>query len=293
MQDAVAASQSRELAAYPEDYVRFIILGSARTGSNMLVQALNSSPHLKCFREIFNWQLDYVDFYLDGYDKFDAQDAALRERDPMRFLHERIFCQQPEEIHAVGFKFQYGHVWGFPALLERLAQDAELHVLHLKRRNLLLQLLSLKRAQTTGVWFERRRLRPALARALTASRHPLQAARKLSTLLRRRKPGRLAPSMRMAVSVQELLNFISRTEIAGRHFESQFRKHPTLALFYEDMIVQRDSVYKRTQLFLGVEPRSLTTTLRRQNPEPLRELLANYDELYDTFRHTPHAWMFE
>ena len=33
--------------------------------------------------------------------------------------------------------------------------------------------------------------------------------------------------------------------------------------------------------------------MRRQNPEPLRELLANYDELYEAFRGTPYAAFFD
>ncbi len=77
------------------------------------------------------------------------------------------------------------------------------------------------------------------------------------------------------------------------HFDELFRDHPTLEVFYEDVLEQRDEVFNQVQSFLGVPPKRLTVTLRRQNPEPLRELLENYDELYKAFCNTPHAWMFD
>ncbi len=42
-----------------------------------------------------------------------------------------------------------------------------------------------------------------------------------------------------------------------------------------------------------MEPKRLTVRLRRQNPEPLRELIENYDELYAAFKDSPHAAFFD
>ena len=44
---------------------------------------------------------------------------------------------------------------------------------------------------------------------------------------------------------------------------------------------------------LGVEPEPLTVNLVKQNPEPLPELLSNYDELFEAYRYSKHAWMFD
>ncbi len=77
------------------------------------------------------------------------------------------------------------------------------------------------------------------------------------------------------------------------HFDNFFRGHPSLALFYEDVIERPDEEFSRAQAFLDAEPAPLTVTSRRQNPEPLRDLLENYDELRDAFRDTPHAAFFE
>ena len=66
-----------------------------------------------------------------------------------------------------------------------------------------------------------------------------------------------------------------------------------LPLFYEDLVEQRDETFRQAQEFLGVEPGPLTVSLVKQNPEPLPELLENYDELLAEYRYSKHAWMFD
>ena len=103
----------------------------------MLAQALNSSRDIVCFGEVFNYTLDFVMYNVEGYDNYNAEDLALQQRDPIGFLQERIFCEYPGEIRAVGFKYHYGQIWGYPGLLKRLIEDTEIRVVHLERRNLL------------------------------------------------------------------------------------------------------------------------------------------------------------
>lgn len=293
MRELNPESKRRSLATDAVDYVRFLVLGEARTGSSVLVQALNSSPHVRCFREVFNADVDFVDFQMDGYDNFSAQDLALRSGDPLAFLRERIFCPHPDPVRAVGFKLLYGQVWSFPNVLDRLVEDTEIRVLHLRRRNLLRALVSLQMAQRTGVWLEDRRSMLSWAKALTALRHPLRATTRLPRLLRPATPFRKAPPVQVTISEQEFLTFMVRTEMTASHFDNLFREHPKLTVFYEDLLDRREEVFHQAQAFLGLDPRPLTVTLRRQNPELLRDLLANYDELYEAFRGTPYAWMFE
>ena len=303
MGETNATSNQEALVAGSTDYVRFIVLGDARTGSSMLVQALHSSPHIRCFREIFNWKQHFVDFHMEGYDKSNERDWSQRKRDPGGFLRERIFCQHPEAIRAVGFKFLYVHTMGFQGLHELLAGDRQLRVLHLRRRNLLRKLVSLKIAQATGSWLQEERLEftqnsapsAALSNALRAFRLPLKVARALKRLsLRRRssrarKPFADSPRVRLKISAEELTTFSVRTETRAAHFDELFRDHPKLTLFYEDILDHREDVFNQAQSFLGIEPGPLTVTLSKQNPQPLRELLENYDELYEAVRNRPYA----
>lgn len=76
------------------------------------------------------------------------------------------------------------------------------------------------------------------------------------------------------------------------HFDHVFRDQPRLGVWYEDMVDRQEDVFGEVQSFLGLEPRRLSVSLRRQNPEPLRDLIENYDELYEALKDTPVAsWM--
>lgn len=297
MGETRTSSKQEAPATGSGDYAKFMILAEARTGSTMLVRALTSHPSIRCFGEVFNKMVPFVAFGVDGYDNFSARERTRRDRDFTSFLRERIYCSQPEEIRAVGFKTLYGQFWGFRGLLEHLVDDAEIRVLHLKRRNILRMLVSLKMAQATGVWVEIGGSKFTLANLLRASRHPLRAASRLPRLLWPpklvRQPLQKAPRIRVTVTKDELFKFIVKEKLTATHYDDRLGAHPKLTLFYEDLLTQREKVFNQVQSFLGVEPRPLAITLRRQNPEPLRDLLENYDHLYEAYRNTPHAWMFD
>jgi hypothetical protein len=275
------------------DYVRFIILSGARTGSHMLAQALDSSPRIVCFREVFNFVQDFIQFDVEGYDNFDARDISLRSENPIRFLEERIFCSYPGQIRAVGFKLHYGQSWGFPGLLERLTEDKGIRVIHLRRRNLLRMLVSLKLAQATGVFLVDSRPILTPATVSKAIRHPAKAVVRLRRRLRQLTASPQTSRPRVRVPPEELFDFIVRTRIRSANWDDLFRAHPKMEVFYEDLLDRREAVFAEAQPFLGVEAVPLTVSLRRQNPEPLRELVENFDELYDAFKHAPEAAYFD
>jgi len=288
-----AAREEGGLAIDSTNYVRFIILSGPRTGSNMLAQALNSSAKITCFREVFNRLGDFIQFDVEGYDNFSARAMSLRSRDPIRFLEERIFCSHPREVCAVGFKFHYQQFWGHPGLLQRLIKDRGIHVVHLRRQNLLRMLVSLRLAQATGVILEDTRRRLTLTKVLMAARHPSKAAVWLRRRLRPPTALRKASRPRVTVSAEELFDFAVRTVMVAEKHDELFGEHPKLTVSYEDMVDRRQEVFSQVQSFLGVEPTPLTVTLRRQNPEPLRALIENYDELYEAFKDTSAAAFFD
>jgi hypothetical protein len=261
----------------------------------MLAQALNSSPHIICFREVFNFVHDFVQFDVEGYDNFNARDMALRSQDPIRFLEERVFGRHPDRVGvgAVGFKLHYGQSWGFPGLLERLTGDTAIRVIHLRRRNLLRMLVSLKLARATGVFMEDSRRKITPGNLWTAVRHPGKAAVRLRRRLRPPEAARKGSRPRVAVAPEELFDFIVRTRIRSGNWDELFHAHPKLEVFYEDLLDRREAVFAEAQPFLGVEAAPLTVSLRKQNPEPLRELVENFDELYDAFKHAPEAAYFD
>ncbi len=289
------ASKQERPAAASSDYVRFLILAEARSGSTMLKDALKSSPRIRCFSEVFNVVFDGVMYGgVEGYDNNSAEDRALRDRDFRAFLRERIYCRHPDEVEAVGFKMLvFGQAGSFDGLLPHLAEDRQIRVLYLRRRNALKRLVSLKLAEATGVWADLPKpgLTPAIV--LRAARRPLRAATKFPRLLQLAKSRPKVVRPQVSVSEEELFGAIIGARQNAAHYHDLFRDHQMLTLFYEDLVEQRDETFRQAQEFLGVEPGPLTVRLIKQNPEPLPELLSNYDELRTAYRYSKHAWMFD
>ncbi len=267
---------------------RFIVLSGPRTGSHMVAQALNSHPQIVCFREVFNLRLDSIEYGVEGYDAYDAKDIALRKAEPLRFLDEKIWCEKPSEVLAVGFKFHYRDNWDAPGVLGRLTDDKDVRVVHLRRRNVVRALVSLKLAERTGVWLQEGRSKVTRKNLLRAMRHPARAWRRVARLLARpHGASTLAtgrpPRARVRVSPKECYEYIVKTSIILANFEKRFEEHPTFALDYEDVLEE----------FLGVPVAQLLVTMRRQNPEPLSDLIENYDELYAAFQDSEYAELFD
>lgn len=268
---------------------RFMILADARTGSNLLAQALDSHPRIRCFREVFNWTVPSIDFGVDGFDPGDREAIALRQSDPLRFLSERIFGDAPAGVHAVGFKLIYAHIWGYPGLLEGLVADTELDILHLHRRNHLRKLVSLRLAERSGEWVRDGRYTgagmPGVARTL---RHPVGALRRA---LRRVRAGR-ARSTPLRLTIDECRRFFFRASWAEQHFAELFAGHRTHDIWYRELLATRTEALAAVEDFLGVEHAPVTISLQRQNPAPLEDLIENYDEVRRAFRGTPAELFF-
>jgi len=228
---------------HSRDYVKFIVLGFPRSGSNLLLEALNSHPNTIAEREIF---------------------ARLDGRSVDQIL-ARVFVPAPRRIKAIGFKIFYRHpaddasgtVW------EQLRAMPDLHIIHIKRRNLLRQLTSVKIAWTTGVYYETKR--PAI---------PLSERRTQFT------EDDLARSFRMIRAFEA-------------KFTDLFDSHPVLELNYEDLISEPQSHFRRVTDFLDLEPALFRITLKKQNPEGLRQLISNYAELKEHFKDTEWAAFFD
>ena len=285
-----------------DDYTRFVILSAARTGSNLLASALNTGEHIVCFRELFNGRSGFIDYHVEGYDNRSAEDLALRNRDFARFLEERIFVPWPERVRAVGFKMPYEHFLWFPDMLTWLQERPRVHVLHLRRRNMLRALVSLRVAQKTGGWVED--VPFTLAQALTlryamkAARHPLEAMTAIKRLLWPAKAGKAEPAWKserepVSFTADECRFYFDWSERTGAEYDEALKANPVLALSYEELVGDRRRALGEVQRFLDVPREGLFLTTRQQNPEPLRELLANYDELRAEFQGTRYADFFD
>jgi LPS sulfotransferase NodH len=227
-----------------DQYKRFIVLGRPRIGSNLLISFLNSHPNIYARREIF--------FRLNGRD--------------YRQVLNRIFCKQPPNIKAVGFKIFYRQPYDDKnsGVWNDLIERQQVHVIHLKRRNILRALLSGKISHKTNIW-----------QATKASHLQDIQGRKVE------------------FSYEELATGFKAIRCLEDEFDDKFSSHPLLTISYEDLVSKSEAVFESITNFLELPFNSPKTRHIRLNPEKLSTLIVNYEGLKKEFSDTEWAHFFE
>ncbi len=218
-------------------YRSFLVLSRSRTGSNMLIQSLNSHPGIAADYEIF------------------AKLSGRAEAD----ILDRAYGRQPFYIQAKGFKIFYYHpqdATGSP-VWDMLQAVEGLHVIHLKRRNILHALVSSRVAYQTGIY---------------GVRSDREAARFQEAV----------PQVRF--TPEELERDFRQTRQWERDGAARFAGKPILDVDYEDMVADLPGQFRRITDFLGVAPRPPRTDFKKQRTRSLWDTVENYGELRSNFR---------
>lgn len=266
---------------------RFIILGTARTGSSLLLSLLSGLEEIRVSGELFN--LDTLPV------------PVLKEilNTPVDYLQQRLYQNLSERKRVLGFKIFYDHFTPdyfskminpeeaseelkkrfqtlnnyvythytpaaledkFRELWEYLAADKELKVIHLKRNNKLETLVSLKTAFVTNQWMS---WRPA-----TTSTTYLE------------------------LDVEECSRYFSKIDAYESDYAQLFAGHDMLELSYETMIASQELTMQTICNFLGVTAKPASTILKKQVTAPMKEVISNYPSLKQAFQHTKWASYF-
>lgn len=123
---------------------KFVILTSARTGSNALVNALTGHPEIHCDYEVFH----PLQIYTAGDSPFAI---AERDADPVGFLDRVMEWNSGRfpEKHVYGFKLFFAHS---RAVFDRVIADPSWAKIVLYRQNLLDQFTSEQIARASSKW---------------------------------------------------------------------------------------------------------------------------------------------
>jgi LPS sulfotransferase NodH len=229
-----------------KNYRRFIVLTRDRTGSNMLMQALNSHPQVAADYEIFG--------KLHG----ESEESILA----------RCFGKQPFYVRAKGFKIFYYHpqdaddspIWNM------LTDMEDLHIVHLKRRNLLRAEVSSRIAYTTGIY------------GVRSKKESEQFQKAIPTV-------RFSP--------EDLERLFAQNRRWEHDAAIRFAGHPLMEVVYEDMVADFEGEYRRVLVFLGMDYRAPRIDFRKQGAKSLSELVENYDELKRSFSGTEWGAFFD
>jgi LPS sulfotransferase NodH len=243
-------------------YTRFVIVGIARTGSTLLLSLLNGHSRIQAFGELFR-RPDAIGWDVHPYQDHQGERIlGLYRSDPCRFIETKVWGRWPRGQGAVGFKIFYYHAREAPfsAVWDHLARDDEIRVIHIKRRNILAQYLSLQVAHRTNVWSSTER----------AAGAP--------------EPIRLDP--------EECRKHFAWVRGLEDEADAFFAGHRMLQVSYEGLLADRTGEMGRVHRFLGVPEEDVEARTRRQRTVPLREAIANYDELSAVFDGTQWADFF-
>lgn len=267
---------------------RFMVLGSARTGSNLLLSLLSAHPHIKTYGELFNLDM------LPKTSLIEVLDG------PVTYLQQKMYQGHKLGIEAVGFKMFYDHLTrdyftklvdlsdAAPQLKEKYTQfssfiesnyswetlderfrttweflraDQSLAVIHLQRRNMLHTLISLKRAYLTSQWWSLKSEQQTIA------------------------PVHLDP--------EECSRYFEKLSSSAAEADAAFAEHPKINVIHEDLIENQQDTMQRIFAFLKVPYDAVTTRMKKQNLESPREAVSNYEQLKSYFRNTRWDVFFE
>ena len=256
----------RGVLAGQRDYTKFLILTRSRSGSNFLVDLLNSHSKVLCYSELFS-PSGVTHWGVPGYGakQFKSESVRrLKEEDPVKFMTQYVYKTAPGWISAVGFKLFYNHakegkgdnLWKYLEGLE------DLRVIHLKRKNTLKTVVSQKIAMASGVWVKRAKHGAAMREAIELSH-------------------------------DECLTQFERTRRWQEEYDEYFAPKEKMDVIFEDLVADTDRVMYGVQSFLGVESQRLTAGTQKQSSKPLVEVVANYKQLRDSFSGTEWEAMFE
>ena len=194
----------------------------------------------------------------------DAIALAYRRREPVHFLNEFVFGPYPSEIRAVGFKIFPEHFFGgrFQSVVDEVLRDTDVCLFHLRRRNQLAVLLSLKRAQLSKVWSSRL--------------------------------GREQENGPLELSIEDCERFFRKRFESERQIDSLLESRGDCRqLIYEDFVADFERSMTALQEAIEVEVRPLAPALRKLNTKPVADGISNFEQLTHAFAGTPWQKYFE
>lgn len=241
---------------------RFLVLAGRRSGTTLLVESLDSHPDIECRKDVFSvrkrWKYFRVDvkiglFYQYRTASFQRKvDFVLRRRRLIESFLAATFAPSPG-VKAKGIRLSYVQARKYPAILPWVLKD-DIRIVHLVRENSLKAIVSHFTATKRGV------------------SHATSKVEQVTLSL--------PPAQVKALLVQR------RNEI--EKYRSLIRDRPCCEISYESFLARKDEETRRLLGFLGVDPGvSLTSRLVKQNPDSLRMILENYDDIARELRGTP------
>lgn len=195
-------------------------------------------------------------------DAFGEKFNRLGESD-CKTIYNQIFPKTSAKTR--GFKIFYYHpldsedkqIWDF------LKNDSKIKIIHLQRANLLRTHISRLIAGKTDKWSSQGNNKVALE------------------------------NKKVQIDVNELLSDIKTTKNYIQKTQKAFKNHDLYEVSYQELVTNRANTMECIFNFLQVSKFAPKSDLKRQNPEPIKDIVLNYDEVYSKLVNTDYAFMLE
>ncbi|ARS37159.1 Stf0 family sulfotransferase [Pontibacter actiniarum] len=212
-------------------YTPFAILCEPRTGSTLLHTYLNFHPQVMSYGEVLR-----------------EKRVAGLYTSPQP-VSAYVFKPHSPQIKAVGLKLFYSYLQDpfYQSAFDEVMQRKDVRIIHLVRKDLLKQYVSLEIAKKTKVW--------------SADRAHVKPERE-----------------KMHIDCEDLTRFLDLYMQNQNYLKGLFQQHEVLSIAYEGLSERPSEVLEEVQRFLGVQPRTLLSLLQKQSSRPLESFITNYDE---------------
>lgn len=243
-------------------YQKFIILTMPRSGSNYLSYLLHDHPNIISIGELF-----CIETLWGQPGKKNLNHNFLlkffRNLFPILFLKKYIYHEYPNNIQAVGFRFFYHQVDRFKTVFKYLFSLKGIKIIHLKRMNLLDNLISLKLARKTRIW---------------------------SSLVKPRKK-----IIKINLDYNECLEYFKNATFIRNKYDGLLKNKSCIDVHYEQLIKNTQKEISKLLNFLNIPnipKKSLNCSLIKQNLYKPQEVVTNYKQLKNQFKNSQWSKFF-
>lgn len=177
-----------------------------------------------------------------------------------------IFRKRRRKLKYVGFKLFYYHALeGDQWVWSRLKRDRSITIIHLTRQNILRSLISKKIGLMTKRWTENIYNNDVI---------PLE-------------------DKKVYIAAKECRNYFEEMTANQERTNKIFANHSLVHVSYEELAGNTREVIDNLYNRLGVKPYRKDSQLKKQNPESIKELVLNFEELKNEFKDSKWKSFFE
>ncbi|MGK0301207.1 MAG: hypothetical protein ACI89X_002083 [Planctomycetota bacterium] len=261
---AAFVTQELERASEATGTTPLLVVGTERTGSNLLINLLDDHPQLRLANELFNPRMVLNDKLLwQGKSTLpEAELLRLRHASPAGLLDALLQEGCDQGVRYAGFKLLYYHALVDDRVLDMLIAHKDMRIVHLTRNQRLERFVSHVRARDSDKWYSQGH----------------------------EQPPTLGP---MTLDLRELAKDFVQTSQYEQRYRTVLQRHEVLEIDYQDMNTDLVATLQRVCDWLGIERASLTTKSRKTGSRSVQDSVANWQQVCSALTGTSWSHLTE